>query len=51
MQEYDFTITYCKGLDNTNADVLLRKEHSDLEYIAATTQLPCLTKDLTTTTH
>ena len=46
MQEYDFTITYRKGLDNANADALSWKEHSDLEYTAATTQLPFLTKDL-----
>ena len=39
-------ITYRKGLDNANADALSRKEHSDLEYTAATTQLPFLTKDL-----
>ena len=46
IQEYDFTITYRKGLDNGNADALSRKEYSALEYIAATTQLPFLTEDL-----
>ena len=45
MQKY-FTTMYCKGLDNANADALSQKEHSDLEYTAATTQLPFLTKDL-----
>ena len=46
MQEYDCTITYRKGLDNVNVDALSQKEHSDLEYTAATTQLPFLAKDL-----
>ena len=46
IQEYDFTITYCKGLDNGNADALSRKEYSAFDYTAATTQLPFLTEDL-----
>ena len=46
IQEYDFTITYRKGLEHGNADALSRKEYSDSEHAAATTQLPLLMEDL-----
>ena len=46
MQEYNLPITYHKRLDNANVDALSRKEHSDLEYTATTTQLSFLAKDL-----
>ena len=46
IQEYDFTITYRKGLEHGNADAFSRKEYSDPEHAAATTQLPLLMEDL-----
>ena len=46
IQEYDFTITYRKGLEHGNADALSWKEYSDPEHAAATTQLPLLMEDL-----
>ena len=46
IQEYDFTIQHYKGLVHGNADALFRKDYSDPEHTAATTQLPLLTEDL-----
>ena len=46
IQEYDFTIQHRKGLVHRNADALSRKDYSDPEHTAATTQLPLLTEDL-----
>ena len=45
IQEYDFTITYCKGLEHGNADAL-SQEYFDPEYAAATTQFSLQTEEL-----
>ena len=46
IQEYEFTIYYCRGHGNGNADALSRKVHPDVQLIVATSQAPVLTADL-----
>ena len=46
IQEYEFTITYCRSKENGNADALSRKVHLEKEHVAMTTQMPTLTVDI-----
>jgi len=46
MQEYEFTINYCRGHEDGNADALSRKVYPDTQLIAATSQIPVLTESL-----
>ena len=46
IQEYWFTITYCRGHENDNADALSRRTYLDVQLIAATSQAPSLTETL-----
>ena len=46
IQEYEFTITYCRGKENGNADALSRKHHIEEDHVALTNQIPTLTADI-----
>ena len=46
LQEYEFTIHYCRGQENGDADALSRRTYPDIQLVAATTQTPILTHSL-----
>jgi len=46
IQEYEFTINYCRVHENGNADALSKKVYWDTQLIAATSQIPVLTESL-----
>ena len=46
IQEYEFTITYCRGKENGNADALSKKVHPAEDHVTMTTQIPTLTEDI-----
>ena len=46
IQEYEFTIHYCRGHENGNADALSRKIYPDVQSAAATSQTFTLTQNL-----